>query len=192
MNCRQIAKKACKEWFAYQDPFELEMALRSLKKFHPKRICEIGTANGASIASWCEACKPELAIGLDPLTNPKTPEQQASFDYLMQKYNIKMIPYISRFQEAHDMMKNFLKGKKLDFLFIDGEHGFRDVVYDFNFYLPYMNSPSIIGFHDIYYREDLIDSGQESGLFWERIKKKYNYDEFVYHSTMGIGFIYLK
>lgn len=188
----EIAHKAVSEWFGYQDEVELELALRVVAKENPKVILEIGTAYNASLAAWAAVCKPDLAIGMDPLTLPKTPEQQKSFDNLVETYDLKIIPYTSRLPEAHRQLDELLKGRKVDFLFIDGEHRYDDVRYDFYEYLKYMNKPSIVGLHDIYYSDQTFDSGAQASFLWDRLKKKYDYDEFHYHSSMGIGILYLK
>ena len=103
-----------------------------------------------------------------------------------------MIPHISRLDEAHQQLKTLLGDCKVDFLFIDGGHGYDDVSHDYRMYLQYMNRPSIIGFHDVYQSDTLSDGGSHVGFFWERMKRLYpKYDEFHFHSSMGIGFVYL-
>lgn len=190
--CKQIAEKAVKDWFAYQNSVELELALRVIDERKPKVILEIGVAHGGSLAAWVKVANPDLAIGIDPLTLPHTPEQQASFDKLIKENNIKMIPWVSRLPEAHKELKKLLKGRKVDFLFIDGGHGYDDARHDFQEYKKYLNPNAMVGFHDIYYSDVLADAGSLVSLFWERIKRNYIYhDEFHYHSTMGIGIIQL-
>lgn len=189
-NITETANKAVLEWFAYQNSIELGFAMQAIKEFNPKVILEIGTAFNSSIACWAEAAHPELTIGIDPLTLPKTPAQQKVFDTLKETYNLQIIPHKSEDPESHRKLKELLGDKKVDFLFIDGEHIFENVKYDFENYLQYMNNPSIIGFHDIYYSKVLDKAGTGVWRIWEELKKKYNYDEIHYHSSMGIGLIY--
>jgi len=188
---KELAIKAQKEWFAYQNEFELEMALIALKKIAPKVILEIGTAHGASLAAWAEITKPELVIALDPEDIPRTLDQKESFDRLAEEYDFKRIPYYTRDPKAHDMLRKYLAGQKVDFMFIDGAHGFDDVKHDFYSYKEYMAPTGVVGFHDIYFSEGLVDAGSQVNWLWDRLKLRYEYDEFYYHSSMGIGFIYL-
>src|SRR3990167_8605444 len=190
MDFKQVAQKAVKEWFAYQNALELEFSMRVVSEFKPKVISEIGTAHNASLACWVEAANPELAIGIDPLTLPKTEAQQKVFDDLVKTYALKIIPYKSTQEEAHLELKKILGGRKIDFLYIDAEHGYGDVLSDFKDYLPYMNKPSLIGFNDIYFSEVLNKAGTGVWTLWERLKKEYNYDEIYFHSSMCNGFIY--
>jgi predicted O-methyltransferase YrrM len=191
MTPKEIAHKAVHEWYAYQSPFELEMALTSLKEIAPKVILEIGTAHGASLAAWAAISKPELTIALDPEDIPRTTEQQASFDFLAKVYNFQRIPFYTRNPMAHSKLNTILDGRKIDFMFIDGAHGFDDVKHDFYSYKQYMAPNGVVGFHDIYFSEGLVDAGSGVNWLWDRLKLVYSYDEFYYHSSMGIGFIYL-
>lgn len=191
MTAREVAEVAVKQWFAYQNSFELEMALRAVQDINPKVIMEIGTAHGASLAAWCEVSHPDIAIALDPCDIPRNPMQSTSFHKLVETYDIKLVPYYSRDPKAHAGVEAFLKGRKIDFLFIDGAHGFDDVKHDFYNYKKYMAPNGVVGFHDIYFSEGLVDAGSQVNWLWDRLKLRYDYDEFHYHSSMGIGFIYL-
>jgi predicted O-methyltransferase YrrM len=83
-----------------------------------------------------------------------------------------------------------LGGRKIDFYFIDGAHGHNDATYDFYSYMEYLAPGAIVGFHDIFYTEGLVDAGSQVCWLWERLKRVYNYNEFYAGSSMGIGFIY--
>lgn len=199
MTPKETAEIACRDWFAYQNSFELEMTLCALQQFEAERqskidiVLEIGVAHGATLACWAEILKPRLAIAIDPLTIPRTPEQQKSYDGLVSRYSFRVIPHISRLDEAHQQLKTLLGDQKVDFLFIDGGHSYDDVSHDYHQYLQYMKRPSIIGFHDVYQSDALSDGGSHVGFFWERMKRIYpKYDEFQFHSSMGIGLVYLE
>lgn len=191
MTAHEIAHKAVHEWFAYQNEFELEMALTALVPIAPKVILEIGTAHGASLAAWAAMAQPDTVISLDPEDIPRTPEQKASFDFLARTFNFQRIPLYTRNPKAHAMVEQYLNGRKIDFMFIDAAHGFDDVKHDFYSYKKYMAPKGVVGFHDIYFSEGLVDAGSQVNWLWDRLKLRYAYDEFQYHSSMGIGFIYL-
>jgi len=194
MDCKSLAEKACKHWFAYQNPVELELALRVAKEFCPKVVVEIGIAYCASLACWAEIARPDLVIGIDPMTLPATEEQKGVIDFLTALYKIHIIKQPSCLPKAHSELEALLGDKKIDFLFIDADHRYDSVRADWDNYLPYMNSPSMVGFHDIYYSDKIFDSGSQVSFLWDRIKRqmKYNrFDEFHYHSSMGIGIVYL-
>ena len=191
MSPQETAVKVVKEWFGYQSTFEMECALRAIREIAPKVILEIGVAHGASLAAWAEVTEPETVIALDPEDIPRTPEQLKSFNNLASTYKFERIGRYSRDPKAHEILKTILNGRKIDFLFIDGAHGFDDVKYDFYNYQQYMAPNGVVGFHDIYFCEALVDAGSQVNWLWDRLKLRYAYDEFQYHSSMGIGFIYL-
>ena len=191
MTPHEVAQKACKEWFAYQNDFELEMALTALQRMGPKfkTIMELGTAHGASLGAWAEITKPELCIALDPEDQARNEKEKASFDYLAETYKFQRIPHYDRSPDAHSKLKALLGDRKIDFYFIDGAHGHNDVTYDFYSYMEYLAPDAVVGFHDIFYCEALADAGSQVSWLWDRLKLVYSYDEFYHHSGMGIGFI---
>ena len=191
MTPKEVAQKACTEWFAYQNPFELEMALTVVDKIKPRIIMELGTAHGASLAAWAEIAKPELTISLDPEDIPRTLEQKASFENLCKTYKFERIPFYDRNENAQRLLEVILNGRKIDFMFIDGAHEFESVLFDFYTYKKFMAPNGVVGFHDIIYNEVLADAGSTVSWFWDRLITRYHYDIFYEHSTMGIGFIYL-
>lgn len=190
MTTHELAVKANNEWYAYQNILELETALTVIKEVKPRIILEVGTAYMGSLAAWCEVANPELAISFDPLDLPRTPAQQTSVDNLIKQYNIKCVARYTRDPRGTEELERLLNGQKVDFLFIDAAHGFDDVKHDFYKFKEYVAPNGIIGLHDIFGCEALEDAGSGVNWLWERLKKKYNYDEFYYHSSMGIGFVY--
>jgi len=191
MTYHEVALKASSDWFAYQNVLELETALQAVDLFHPNVILEIGTAHAGSLAAWCEVVQPELAIGLDPLTIPRTPKMQTSFDNLVNTYNIKLIPHMDDDPRSETELIEILGDKKVDFMFIDAAHDYPNVKYDFENYKKYLSPHALVGFHDIFVNDTLTNAGSRVGIYWNEIKEKYNYDEFYSHSSMGIGLLYI-
>lgn len=190
MTCEETANTAVDKWYAYQNKMELEFALKVVKNFQPKVILEIGTAYLGSIAAWAEVTKPELLIGIDPMDLPRTKDQDTVMSELLKNYDIKMCKGFTRDPKVQTALEVLLDGRKVDFMFIDAAHGFDDVKHDFYTYKKFLSPDGLVGFHDIYYSEGLVDAGSQVNYLWDRVKARYNYDEIYYHSSMGIGFIY--
>ncbi len=94
-------------------------------------------------------------------------------------------------------LKKLLGDRKVDLLFIDGDHTYEVASSDFMTYLPFMGSPSVIAMHDI---NMLVDSqchpGKRMvGYFWnEVVKKGYRYMETsasLSRAAYGIGAVAL-
>jgi predicted O-methyltransferase YrrM len=89
-------------------------------------------------------------------------------------------------------VKNILKNKKLDFLFIDGDHSYEGVKRDFEIYGPLVRKGGIIAFHDIVLGSSACVGGVPR--FWNKIKPNYTHVEIVKNwkqGGFGIGVLYL-
>ena len=100
---------------------------------------------------------------------------------------------------THSQLLSLLKNKKIDLLFIDGDHSYEGVKKDFDLYKSSVSKNGIIAFHDI-----VPDSFSRTGIktssyvgevpkFWNEIKKNYKYKEFIESDDQdgcGIGIIY--
>ena len=97
--------------------------------------------------------------------------------------------------ETLALVQKVLKGHKLDFLFIDGEHRYEGVREDINMYAHLVRSGGLVAFHDI----TLIVPPEEAHMqgvdkFWNEIKKDYTHTEFVHETgkaAMGIGVLWV-
>ncbi|MAW26219.1 MAG: hypothetical protein CMQ84_09590 [Gammaproteobacteria bacterium] len=83
--------------------------------------------------------------------------------------------------------------KKVDFLFIDGDHTYQGVKRDFLMYKRFVNTGGFVAFHDIIQRDDY--PGIEVWKFWDELKldPSNEIQEFVNtnprHRTIGIGLL---
>jgi cephalosporin hydroxylase len=75
------------------------------------------------------------------------------------------------------------KNRKLDLLFIDGDHTYEGVKADFEAYAPLVRSGGVIAFHDI--AEHPKESGCEVARFWQEIKSLYAHEEIIENQQQG-------
>lgn len=161
-------------------------------------ILEIGTENGGTLFFWSKILKDNgVLISLD------LPIEEGGYGY--ENWRIKLFKnFINETQklyllredshrkEALEKVKEILNGKKLDFLFIDGDHSYEGVKKDFEMYSPLVKYGGIIAFHDIVFHPN---GGSEVDVFWKEIKNKYDYEEIIHNFNQkgcGIGVIYYK
>ena len=71
-----------------------------------------------------------------------------------------------------------MDGRKIDFLFIDGDHSYEGVKADFRLYSGFVRESGMIVFHDII-EEQLPESVCGVGRFWSEIKPYYQHIEIV-------------
>lgn len=103
---------------------------------------------------------------------------------------INLVREDSHNKETLQEIKKILDGRKLDFLFIDGDHTYTGVKRDFELYKQLVRKGGIIAFHDI--APHSLETKCEVNKFWNEIKNNYEYQEFVEdwkQNWAGIGLI---
>jgi hypothetical protein len=83
-----------------------------------------------------------------------------------------------------------LRGRQIDFLFVDGDHTYQGVSQDFKLYNQFVQPGGIIAFHDIV--EHSPETQCNVNRFWQQIKTRFNHVEIVEDwkaGFAGIGLI---
>jgi predicted O-methyltransferase YrrM len=166
---------------ASQDPEELLKVYLHVEKIKPKVIVEVGSWKGYSLKLLDDLYHPETLIGIESDKSVFLPEL---------KY--PMLFADSNKIETKQLLLRFLQSRKIDFLFIDGDHHYEAVKKDFELYSPLVRSGGIIGFHDVALEGKNADghSWDEIGVqvkrFWDEVR--INYHNVEYHgSSLGTG-----
>jgi len=179
---------------------EILSLLYELKQNPPRLLLEIGTATGGTLFMLTQIAAEDAEIYSIDL--PLGPYGAGYFKYkipLFKSFTKKQQKINLIRKDSHDintvhLIQSLLNNKKLDFLFIDGDHTYEGVKKDFKLYSPLVKSDGLIAFHDI--KKDLLDSNVEVDKFWQEIKNKYQFKEFISNnknqSGCGIGLIYNK
>jgi len=168
---------------------EIIELLKILSKRKPKVILEIRTANGGTLFLFSRVVSEDATIISVDLPGGrfgsgypdwKVPLYKA---FALPTQDIHLIRANSHDPETLETIKEILNGRKVDFLFIDGDHSYEGVKADFKMYSPLVNNGGLIAFHDIV-------PGPEENVggvprFWEGIKKKYKYREIVKRFDQG-------
>jgi predicted O-methyltransferase YrrM len=166
-----------------QIPGEIRQLLQLLEQKPPRRVLEIGTARGGTLFLFCQlAAADATIISLD------LPQGQFGGGYPPWK-----VPFYRSFarpgQQVHlqrddshrpetlEQITGILQGRKLDLLFIDGDHTYAGVRRDFEMYAPLVQAGGLIVLHDIVVHKP--ETGCEVNRFWEEIKSRYPHREFV-------------
>lgn len=182
----------------HQSRFEvLELINKLNSSVKPKVLCEIGTANsGTNLLLGSAVKSAELIIGLDLFVKNKI-----ALNYYLDDVQSVQLNGDSKSSDTVERVKKVLNGRKIDFLFIDGDHSYEGVKADFEAFLPLMSSNGMIAFHDI-----VLDFktrfGKDTGMwvgevpkYWDEIKGDYNSSEIVENPEQdgqGIGIIQLQ
>jgi predicted O-methyltransferase YrrM len=179
-----------------QNMTELLGLVNLLRERDLKTVCEIGTLKGGTLFIWCQLAAQDAAIFSIDL-----PHGQFGGGY-----NEKSLPFFQAFlksgqtldclrgdshsKQIRDQFFALLKGRELDFLFIDGDHSYGGVKKDYEDYSPFVRKGGVVAFHDIVRRDN--DPTIEVWKFWHELKTAHpNAVEFVEDSPerrkIGIG-----
>jgi len=180
-----------------QIKYELKELLELLILNNPKYVLEIGTYNGGTLFTFSQISnKKSTIISLD-LPNGKYGGGYPNWKkkiykaFILKTQKIHLIRKNSHLKESYLEVKSILKNKKLDFLFIDGDHTYDGVKKDFKLYSTFVKKGGIIALHDIVVHPPKLNCHVNE--FWKELKNKYKYKEIIKNKNQGwggIGIIY--
>jgi predicted O-methyltransferase YrrM len=181
-----------------QMPGELRELFLRVQALRPHTVLEIGTNNGGTLLMLCRAAAPDATLNSVDLPGGK----------FGGGYSALRIPYYKAFAAARQRVKLMrmdshatttlaavrreLRGRPLDFLFIDGDHSYEGVRQDFAQYGPLVRPRGAIAFHDI--RTAAPEVGGGVPRYWDEIKGQYDHEEIVAEpddGLMGIGLLHV-
>ena len=140
--------------YANQDPTEIGELCRRVAQRRPAVILEIGTARGGTLYLWSRLAQDGATI----LSIDKPGEDGSVRAPVLSVYRrfgqerdvrVVLLPIDSHSEGAHARVSRVLAGRKVDLLFIDGDHSYEGVRADFYDYLPYLAPNAIVAMHDI-------------------------------------------
>lgn len=154
-----------------QNQYEIFNCLEFLKTKNIKNFMEIGTNEGGTFICWSRLVGYEgIKISLDWVHGPWG---TTNFDIEERNSKLKEMGeevYIingdSHSMKIYNQIKKILGDKKLDFLFIDGDHSENGVKLDYFMYKNLVKNGGWIGFHDIKETEFHKKAGCLVSNFW--------------------------
>ncbi|MEM5874528.1 MAG: class I SAM-dependent methyltransferase [Candidatus Aenigmatarchaeota archaeon] len=172
---------------------EIEELLKIITRIKLRNILEIGTADGGTLFLFSKiAGKNSKVISIDLPTGYPFWRTLLYKSFAQDNQKIYLIRADSHKKETLNEVKQILSEKKLDFLFIDGDHSYYGVKKDFEMYGQLVRRGGIIAFHDIV-RGIRNDAG-DVWKFWKKIKSNYKYKEIIKDYNQdgyGIGIVYV-
>lgn len=170
---------------------EIKKLMEIVSERRPRTILEIGTARGGTLFLWTRVVHPEGSIiSLDLPAGSfggGYPEWKMPLyrDFALPGQKIHLLRADSHKLESVEQVKSLLAGRRIDFLFIDGDHTYDGIKQDFELYSPLLAPRGLMAFHDI-----ATDDGHENyGVtrFWHEVKQGRNFIEIVEQPPRGIA-----
>jgi cephalosporin hydroxylase len=181
----------------WQFKSEITELLKLYESLKANYALEIGTANGGTLFGHCRLASPNATIISVDLPGGKFgggyPDWKVPLykQFASKGQNLNLIRASSHEASTINQVKDILKGNKLDYLFIDGDHTYEGVKKDFDLYSPFVKKGGVVVFHDVVPHDG---SSCKVDEFWNEIKLKHRYKEFIDSPTQtcfGVGVIFL-
>ena len=158
MTPEEIAYTAVRNG-AVQKPAELAELLELLCRRRPVRSVEIGVYHGGTLWAWRQVTTSSV-LGIESGVGVHEVRPMPDGTYV--------IPRDSHEPATVDALRGCVKGRPIDFLFIDGDHTYAGVRRDWELYSPLVRrNGGLVAFHDICHHRD-PDMGVER--LWAEIK----------------------
>lgn len=178
LNIDKILEEAYK-FGMVQNIYEIKEAAKFFQELKVKDFIEIGTDQGGTFLVWSKLSDPNgLKISVDW---PHGPFGSFEHTYNLEERNKKMktfgnqvhiISGDSHSESIKKSVQNILGNKKVDFIFIDGDHTYTGVKLDFYMYKEFVKPGGWIGFHDIKNTEFHRSLGCYVDKFWDEIQNE--------------------
>jgi len=171
------------EFGPLQHKFEIERLLRIVDELEPSVIIEIGTSRGGTLCLFTIVAESDATIiSIDMPGGPfgggypkwKIPLYES---LARESQKIHLVRNDSHNPVVIDEVKRILGNKKVDFLFLDGDHSYEGVKRDFEMYSPLVRCGGIIALHDIV--DHPVETRCEVNKFWSEVKANYEHMEIV-------------
>jgi predicted O-methyltransferase YrrM len=187
------------DWVSpWQSPAELVELAAIVRVQRPRTMLEIGSAKGGTLFVWCQMADPEATVVSIDLPGGDfgggyPPERVATLNNFKQaRQKLHLFQANSHDSQTFDQVKKILADRKIQFLFVDGDHTYEGVRRDFEMYSSIVADGGIIGFHDIV--KCPAGTGGEVNRFWDEVKLQFRHRELVEdrgNSIYGIGLLFL-
>ena len=173
---------------AFQVRNEILGLLKAVKELRPKTVLEVGTANGGTLFLFTRVAAPDAHLISVDLPGGKFGEGYPVWkiplyrSFALPQQRINLVRADSHAQSTLDHVRSLLKGKPVDFCFIDGDHSYGGVKKDYEMYAPLVRPGGLIAFHDI-----AIHAFSECHVeqFWSEIKNSQCSTELIEKQDQG-------
>jgi len=194
-----LVKRAA-EFAALQKHKEFSELLWLIEHEGLHTVVEIGTHHGGSLYCWCQLAEPDAVVVSIDLPNSVnlgtgyTDERAEEIRTLFPRegQTLHLMREDSHQQSTLAELEKLLGGRRVDLLFIDGDHRYEGVKRDFQMYAPLVRSGGLIVFHDILEHPNVPLC--KVSEFWAEVKDDFRHVEFTakpYHWG-GIGVLWQK
>jgi predicted O-methyltransferase YrrM len=172
-----------------QVPSELIQFASMVANKKPRSVLEIGTNLGGTLFVLCRLADPSATLISLDLPGGRFGGGYKWFQALLFQHfpsraqRLHLIRDDSHKLEVWERVTAILHDRKLDLLFIDGDHTYQGVRADFEMYSPLVETGGMIVFHDIVQHPADLECGVSH--FWREIRIRYRHEEITENLNQG-------
>lgn len=151
----QLAYRAMASFSAVQNQWELARLLEIVTRRAPRTVVEIGTARGGTLYALMQAAPPDALLVSIDLPGGINGGGQSSEERLLLSdlskpaQTVKWISGDSHATATRRILLEMLQGRRIDLLFIDGDHRYAGVRADLEDYGRLVSRGGLVALHDI-------------------------------------------
>lgn len=184
-DVRGLLKRLFEDYYIVQNFSELEWLAEKVKDLNPSVILEVGIEKGGTLKVWEQLLRQDknsILIGIDLSSS-------VSWNTRESKVNIHLIEGNSHDLSMLDKVKEILGDRKVDFVYIDGEHTSPAAKQDFEMYESLVKPGGLVGFHDIGDVKDFLDTLPQYKL--QKFSKNPPFDKLGAQMKIGTAIFYV-
>lgn len=180
----ELVKRTADYFVAIQNDYELRRFLERVRDARPRVVVEIGTARGGMLFCFCQlAARDATLVSIDLPGAPNCGGQTAVEREVFATFgpatqSMHFIPADSHLPASRERLVEILAGRRVDLLFIDGDHSYDGCLADFAMYRDLVAPDGLIVFHDICMFPDQWP-GAAVGVVWQELKVRYGGEEII-------------
>lgn len=176
---------------------ELHRFAQRVADLYPTVVMEIGTCYGGTLCVLSRLAAPDATI-----ISVDLPDGEFGGGY--QWFHVPIFKSFTRAQQKlhlfrgnsqspiiQEQVHDVLGDRKIDLLFIDGDHSYEGVKRDFDSYSGLVRKGGMVAFHDIAVH---TNTTCQVSAFWDEVKEKFNYEEIIedrQQGWAGIGLLHV-
>jgi len=170
---------------------EIRWLFDLVRAVQPRIVLEIGLDSGGTLFLWSRAAAPDahlLAIDSRSLGRfgAWSPFSLVRRGFAVGSQRVSLLMgRDSHSETTRERVANLLKGRRIEFLFIDGDHSHDGVLQDFHMYSPLVAPGGLIAFHDI--SQDPAEWTKGVASFWREFSTQHETQERIVEGDSGFG-----
>jgi predicted O-methyltransferase YrrM len=175
--------RAAMDHGAMQKPEELDALIEILQGERLGTVVEIGTAGGGTLLGWCALARADATIvSIDLPGGPfgGSPEDRSPIlrSFAAPGQALHLLRMDSARRRTYDEVQRLLGDRRIDLLYIDGDHSYYGVRTDLLLYAPLVREGGLVVLHDI--NSASSDPAVEVEYLWQQLKATWEWREIVH------------